>query len=389
MTVAELPHSPGVGFRLFGAPPLRVLAARLHLPHPRWRRMNALWLVLFAWFPLLLLSTLEQRVFAGQRPFYTDFAVHARLFVMLPVLLLGKEVADRMFGRAMDFLVASGAVSAVMRLEFDRRLQRFARWRDAWPMLLLLVILAYALTWLEYNVPANRLYSWRTRPDLELTPAGYWYFFFARPLVLTHLLSWLWTFALWVWLLGSLLRMPLRLLAFHPDRHGGLEPVLVAHRVFVLLSFAIGADLGGSLANRMVHAHEPFAMYRMTLIVIVAVLTVVLLAPLFLLTRPLLPAYLDALEEYGAMGSELSRLMQRESIAALHRGVDEPMKSLITAHKDSGNALERIAGTHIVPFTRHYVLSFLLAPIIPIALATLTRIPLSTVIERLRSLFLH
>jgi hypothetical protein len=351
--------------------------------------MNVPLLVLSAWLPLLILSTLEQRVFAGTRPLYTDFATHARFLVMLPTLLLGKQAADRLFGRAMDFLLTSGAVSSEKRSDFEHRLQRFARWRDAWPALLLIVVLAYGLSGLEYREPASHLYSWKAHHDLSLTPAGYWYFYFARPLVLAHVLAWFWTFGLWAWLLGSLLSMPLRLLAFHPDRHGGLEPVLMAHRVFALLSFAIGADLGGSLANRMLHAGEPFALYRVTLIVIVASLTVVLLAPLLLLTRPLLPAYLDAVEEYGAMGYELSRLMQRESVAALRHGVDEPLKSLISAHKDSGNALERIASTHIVPLTRSYVLTFVLAPIIPIALAALTRMPLATVLEQLRKLLLH
>jgi hypothetical protein len=154
----------------------------------------------------------------------------------------------------------------------------------------------------------------------------------------------------------------------------------------LLLAFAVGTDLAGALANRIVHAGETFLMYRVTLVAVVVASTVVLLAPLLQLTRTLVRARLDALDEYGAMGFELARTLRRESLAAARSGIAEPMKALISAHCDSGTGEELIETTRVVPITRDYVMSFVLAVVIPIALASLAHVPLPLVAEQLRRL---
>ncbi len=172
--------------------------------------------------------------------------------------------------------------------------------------------------------------------------------------------------------------LPLRLFAFHADGAGGLEPLLSVHRTFIVLSFAIGADLGGALANRMVHLNEPYTIYRTLLVLVVIALTLVLLAPLTLLSRLLIPARYDAAEQFGAMTFELSRMMEKDAERGARSGLTEEMLTLIRSFSDSYGGHKIITGTSFVPVTRSYALSFALAPPVPLLLALLTRSPCSS-----------
>src|SRR5262249_41093934 len=124
-------------------------------------RVTTLGVVLVAWFPLLLLSGLEHRVYSGVRSFVSDYAVHARVLVMLPALLLGRSVADRLFGRAMNFLVEARAVTAESRAQFDRLLGQFGRLRDSWLSIMFIAAGTLALTWIEFHLPASDDLSWK------------------------------------------------------------------------------------------------------------------------------------------------------------------------------------------------------------------------------------
>jgi hypothetical protein len=74
--------------------PLFQLFLRVHLSDDALRlvRKRALVIALFAWLPLLLLSTLEHHLFAGSAavPFVLDLEVHVRFLVALPLLIGGE-----------------------------------------------------------------------------------------------------------------------------------------------------------------------------------------------------------------------------------------------------------------------------------------------------------
>ena len=117
-----------------------------------------------------------------------------------------------------------------------------------------------------------------------------------------------------------------------------------------------------------------------------AAVLIVLLAPLVLLSRLLIPARYDAVEQFGAMTFELSRMLERDTTKGAHSGLNEAMLTLIRSFADSQGGHKIITVTHFVPVTRSYALSFALAPTVPILLALLTRIPLLELVQKFRSL---
>jgi hypothetical protein len=386
MAVSELPTVGPVKFPLFGTPPLRRVLKQLGVPFWHDRRFGILGVVLLGWLPVVVLCALQDRLFDGYLPAAHDFSLHARLLIALPTLLIGKLVTDALLTRAVNYLVEAGTVTEAKRPGFEAALRRTARLRDSWIAMLGLVALAFVLSAVE--VTQYRAYegSWRVQGNGSLSAAGYWYFLIARPLYFSHLLAWIWTFGLWTTLLVSLVRLPLRLFAFHADGAGGLEPLLSVHRTFIVLSFAIGTDLAGALANRMVHLNEPYTIYRTLLVLLVVVLTLVMLAPLTLLSRLLIPARYDAAEQFGAMTFELSRMLERDAEKGARSGLTEEMLTLIRSFSDSYGGHKIIMGTHFLPVTRNYALSFALAPTVPILCALLTRVPLLELFEKFQRL---
>jgi hypothetical protein len=127
-------------------------------------------------------------------------------------------------------------------------------------------------------------------------------------------------------------------------------------------------------------------MYQTTLIVFVVVVSSVLVSPLVVVVRILLPARIQAMQEYDSMACELARVMRQKSLEAETSLKSVDTYSLISAHTDSRQGLETVGHTKPFMLTRNYVLWFVLATGIPIAVAALTRLPIEQIVRQLLKL---
>ena len=80
----------------------------------------------------------------------------------------------------------------------------------------------------------------------DYTPAGWWSHWIGTPLFQFLALRWAWRFGVWGLLLFRISRMPLRLVAYHPDRSGGLGFLSIYPMVFSGLIFALSSNLASS-----------------------------------------------------------------------------------------------------------------------------------------------
>lgn len=376
-------------FRLFGRPPLRCLASHWRIFPRVWpRRTSVLALVAFCWLPMLVLSAFERRAFVGSFPFLVDYAIGARMLVELPLLVSAKGVADQLAGVAVSYLIGTKLVPVDRRERCEQELREHDARSDSWLVALGLVVLGYALSFGELSAASS--HHWWKRGDAgELSLAGLWYYFVARPLLLTQLLSWLFAFVSWTTLLRALARLPLRLNAFHPDGAGGLAPVVRAHGVFMVLAFALAADVAGAVANRLGHEGEPINRYLPAVALFVAAVTLLLLAPLGVFSARLVRERLVAMGEHGAMSHALASRYERECVKTARQGARGPIIELISAHADGSTSGNVVAHTRVVPITRNYLIAFVAAGSLPFVIASLTRIPLKEVAFRLFELMAH
>ena len=132
------------GFSLVQGGPIYRLQALVGMAMPDWPRVlqRTLYLVLFTWLPLLILSWI-QGLAIGDRvniPFLHDYLANVRLLVTLPILVAAEVVIDPKLRRTVRYFVASGLVGASELPAFEDVIRKTTKLRDAiWPALLAVI----------------------------------------------------------------------------------------------------------------------------------------------------------------------------------------------------------------------------------------------------------
>ena len=358
-------------FKLFRSLPFSRFATRV--AHARGERPRSISLVLLSWVPLALLSAAAGRLVEGPRPFTDDIAVHVRLLVELPVLIYCRRFVDRLSALAVEYFPRAGMVDAEQRAEYRERIERIERQRDSRLVMLGSLVLSYLVSWVEFRTSGG-FDGWRGAPH-ELSIAGAWYYLVARPLVVSQLLVWIWTLVLWTRLLRSLISLPLRLSAYHPDAAAGLGPILRAHLPFAALAFAAGTDVAGGLANTLANSNVSVMHYKLAALLFVSGVTVALLAPLVLAFPAIFRARQAALLERGELACVMSRKMDEQSGRAIEENAPDSYFPLFDSYWSLTESTVLVTRTRPLPITKNYALLYVAAAALPILLAALTRIP--------------
>ena len=88
-----------------------------------------------------------------------------------------------------------------------------------------------------------------------LTSAGYWNAIVSQPLFKFVILSWVADYLFWIYFLWKTSRLPLRVVATHPDGVGGLSFVRVAQTQFCVAAFAFSCTLCSMIGQSVHYMH--------------------------------------------------------------------------------------------------------------------------------------
>jgi hypothetical protein len=246
------------------------------------------------------------------------------------------------------------------------------------------LVLAYLVSWVEFRTSSG-IDWWRGTPH-ALSLAGAWYYLVARPLVVSQLLVWIWTLVLWARLLRSLISLPLKLSAYHPDSVAGLGPILRAHLPFAALAFAASTDVAGGLANALRNTDVSVLHYKVAALLFVGSVTLALLAPLAIAFPAIFRARQSALLERGELACVMSRKMDEQSDRAIEENAPDKYYPLFDSYWSLTESTILVTRTRALPITKNYVLLYVAAAALPILLAALTRIPAKQAIAQIVSL---
>jgi hypothetical protein len=86
-----------------------------------------------------------------------------------------------------------------------------------------------------------------------LTAAAWWCLIVSSPLFGFLLLRWLWRYLVWAMLLRELAVLDLRLVATHPDGHGGLAFIGKSPNAYATFVFAVSCVLGAAITHQLLH----------------------------------------------------------------------------------------------------------------------------------------
>jgi hypothetical protein len=308
-----------------------------------------------------------------------DYATLARLLLALPLLVLAAPRADALLHSALRQLSQASLVHPRRQPRLQALLATLRRLRDSrWPELAC-IVLAFLPLFVQGGVVSllSGVPDWRTEGGAT-TPAGHWYAWVGMPLFRLVMLLWLWRFLLWAMLLARLPSVGLTLHAEHPDRTGGLAFLGVAHERFSMLGAAGALVLSGACLNHMTYLDASLYSLRHLLAGYVIGVTLLLLAPLVLLSPILIRARRHALYRFSALGSRAAAAFDQRWRAASEDTAGS--ESLLdhndaSAFADFSAVYQGTASMSVVPFTRWTLLGMVLpavAPLLPLALVAMS-----------------
>jgi len=343
---------------------------------------------LLAWAPLCALAFLDGHLLgeASYFPLALDFGMHARLLVAVPILLLADVlIGDRLGGHAAR-LIGSPAVDPRDAPAVEVALSSMIRWRDSTTMECGFVLLAYAGS--VINLFYGSLHkSWAiTGPTPTL--AGVWLLAFSLPMFQFLLIRWLWRMALWVVFLNRISRLHFRLTGSHPDRAGGLGWVGEAQSDFFPLVFATSSVLAALWARKLVYSGAELDAFRGPLSLFLGLSFFVLLGPLIVFSPQLARARRASLHHYRALAAAYTRAFEQRWLR-VHTDPDLLGTPDLQSLADLANSFAVVERMRRVPVSGESLRKLFLAALIPMSLATLTKVPLVELAKLLRELLLH
>jgi len=338
-------------------------------------------LLVLAFLPLLLLAGRGDMVWPRSQAMTLlgDYATLFRLLLALPLLVLAAPRADALLHGALRQLTHASLVHPRRQPRLQALLASIRRWRDSrWPELVCIVLaLLPVLLHADVVGPLGGVPDWRDHAGV-MTPAGYWYAWVAMPLFRLVALLWLWRFLLWAMLLARLPSVGLTLHAEHPDRTGGLAFLGVAQERFSMLGAAGALVVSGACLNHMIYLDIPLHALRHLLAGYVIGATLLLVAPLLLLTPTLIRARRHALYRFSALGNRAAASFDDRWKAASE---DTASTESLLDHNDASAFADFSAvyqGTtamSVVPVTRWTLMGMALptlVPLLPLALVAMS-----------------
>ena len=380
-------------FSLVLGGPLFQLYRRSHLSGDTLELLHRriLFISLFAWLPLLLLSVIGGHALGGtiKIPFLYDIEAHIRFLIALPILVAAEPIVHTRIRPAVKSFVERRIIAPEDMPKFQAAIDSAVRLRNSVIVEVALVVLVYTLgLWFwRSNHVATGAVSWYATPDgsrMHLTLAGYWYAFVSIPIFQFILLRWYFRFFIWFRFLWRISRLNLRLIATHPDRAAGLGFLGHSTYAFGPILFAQGALLAGLFASRIFHYGQNLIAFKMEAAGFVIFFVAAVLSPLIVFTPRLAEAKRRGQRQYGSLGSRYVQGFEEKWIEGGAPQDEELIGSGdIQSLADLGNSYAIVSEMRVVPFGLKDVARLAAATAAPLLPLGLTIFSLEELVTRL------
>jgi hypothetical protein len=194
----------------------------------------------------------------------------------------------------------------------------------------------------------------------------------------------LWRWLLWTLFVFKLSRRDLKLVATHPDQHGGIGFLSLTLEAFAPIAFATTLVIGSTWRHAILHHGAHLMDFKVPALVLGATIALVALGPLFLFIPRLMALRRRGIREYGVLGQLQSTEFYEKWI--VHRAGHEaeflqaPESSRLSAYGQSYEKLERLK---LFPADKSSLTVLAAAVVIPALPVLLTEIPVAVVLKEL------
>jgi hypothetical protein len=329
--------------------------------------------LLITWVPLLLFSLIEGRAL-GPTPresLLLDFATYARFFLAVPLIFMAEVIVGPRLRTAGLQFIRGNLIRPEDLPAVEAAIARVQRRREA--LLPELIILGLALMGAWYltieTLAGETAVTWRyiTHPDgIGLSLAGFWYQLIAVPLLQFFVYRWLWRLIIWTLFLRDLSRLPLRLVATHPDRAGGLGFLGGAHVSLAIFPFAFSCVLSAFVAFQVYFEAVPIETFKALFVVYLVLMELICLGPLLLFVPMLARTRRTGLREYSILLSTHNSAFERKWVTGQHPPDESTLGSVDNSSlADLGGGFGMIQEMKLFPFTRQHILQIAVIASLP------------------------
>ena len=364
------------------------LRTRLATPTLDLLRRRIIGISLIAWLPLLLLTAFAGQVVGGVAvPFLFDLDAHARFLGSLPLMIAAEMIVHQRIRLIVKQFLDRDIIGPEDRLRFEGIIASAMRLRNSVLVEVLLAVFVFTVVhwvWRGYiTLAVATWYAAAIDGQTHLTPAGYWYALVSLPIYRFILLRWYFRLFIWYRFLWQVSRLPLRVNALHSDRAGGLgflagsvpafAPVLVAHTMF----------LAGWIANQIWHQGATLPDFKLEIAAVMALLMLLVLAPLTFFVGHLARAKRSTTREYGIVASCYVEDFRRKWIEGTPGAETLVGSADIQSLADLSNSFDVVRETRLLPFGRETVVQLAIMIALPLLPLALTMISVEEIIDRL------
>jgi hypothetical protein len=345
------------------------------------RRRLIIGLVAVTWIPLQIMASAEWASSRRFDPEWLDWSLHVRLLIALPLLLGADPWLGLMTERSTQIIV-EGEWARERQPAATAIILRAARsLRSAWPEIVLIVLSLLGSQLINTPLAAD-LGMRRGMVHSGWSPYNLWYRVVSLPVYQFLVYRALWRWLIWCRLLLKLARVPLRPIATHPDRQGGLGFLAESSRAFGLVLLAINAVQAAAWANRLDIERAKVESLALMISGAVVLSLGLALGPLLAFTPALWRERLTGLREYGRLARQHGRLFHSRWIE--HDRQEELLGAPdISSQADMGTSYDVIREMALIPFGARTVVVVVVATLIPVVPLLLREMPLTEVAKKL------
>ena len=341
-------------------------------------------LLAVGWLPLFVITALLNP--EGLVSLIREYRLHARMLLAVPALLVGEGLMESRFRAVMAHIRQAGLLDAADLVHIDEVIAKLIRVRDSLlpESAIWLLLIAHTATSYRGLVDTTPWLGRLSGGEVHLTAAG-WY----AVVVSTSIFQFLLGLALWKWLLWTyfafkLSKCNLKLVATHPDEHGGLGFLGLTSSAFAPIAFSTTAVIAATWRNDMLRHGAHLMNFKLSAIVLVVLIALVAMGPLAFFAPRLAEIRRKGILQYGILGQLHSTEFHEKWI--LYRAGHEteflqaPESSTLA---DYGRAYEKIESMNVFLADKGSLYTLAAAIVIPAMPMILAQVPLAVVLSDL------
>ena len=334
-------------------------------------KVRVLTLVSTTWLPLIVLSLL-----ASQETVLTDYAIHMRFLIALPLLLISSMKSGEKLRESFYQFIEAEILDPSEHTKLKHEINETKRLRDSRFAKTVILILVYAIVGIYlYQFKNLEIPLWRTSDD-GISYAGWWFNLISQPLYFYFLSYFLYRTGLWCRLLKKVAKMNLHLKASNGDDAGGLG--FLGHLLvfFIVPCFAISISIAGSMLNLVLYEGINVEAMKMILGILCGGMLLLLAGPLLFFFPALKEAKHRGIDRYGILMGRQLHAFEKKWLVSEINPKDDILQAEDFQSIDSNNAvIARVHNMRLVPFSIKDLIPLLVAILLPFLPVIAIKVP--------------